>query len=72
MREIADQGVRNSYIQQKQITVTLLIVLIFFFAFWMPYIVYSMSLVFLGEERVDPVFNPIVSERERGRERDAR
>ncbi|XP_045133406.1 beta-1 adrenergic receptor-like [Portunus trituberculatus] len=59
MREIADQGVRNSYIQQKQITVTLLIVLIFFFAFWMPYIVYSMSLVFLGEERVDPVFNPI-------------
>lgn len=59
MREIADQGVRNSYIQQKQITVTLLIVLIFFFVFWMPYIVYSMSLVFLGEEKVDPVFNPI-------------
>ncbi|XP_050739319.1 histamine H2 receptor-like isoform X2 [Eriocheir sinensis] len=59
MRDFADVGVRNSLIQQKQITETLCIVLLLFFIFWAPYIVYSMSLVFCGEKCVPLIFNPI-------------
>lgn len=63
MRDFADVGMRNSLIQQKQITETLCIVLFMFFLFWAPYIVYSMSLVFCGETCVHVIFNPIVSVR---------
>lgn len=59
MRDFADVGMRNSFIQQKQITTTLFIVLVVFFLFWLPYIIYSMSLVFCGEACVPLVFNPI-------------
>lgn len=61
MQEFTDVNVRNSLIQQKQITETLCIVLSVFVLFWLPYIVYSLSLVFLGQDRVPRIFNPIVS-----------
>lgn len=60
MRDFADASVRNSIIQQKRITETLCIVLSIFVLFWTPYIVYSLSVVFLGIERVREIFNPIV------------
>lgn len=59
MQEFTDVNVRNSLIQQKQITETLCIVLSVFVLFWLPYIVYSLSLVFLGQDRVPRIFNPI-------------
>ncbi|XP_045603823.1 uncharacterized protein [Procambarus clarkii] len=59
MRDFADVSVRNSLIQQKQITETLCIVLSLFLLFWMPYIMYSLSLVFLGSENVPEILNPI-------------
>ncbi|XP_042880397.1 melanopsin-like isoform X2 [Penaeus japonicus] len=59
MQEFTDVNVRNSLIQQKQITETLCIVLSVFVLFWLPYIVYSLSLVFLGPARVPVIFNPI-------------
>ncbi|XP_063599111.1 tachykinin-like peptides receptor 86C isoform X2 [Penaeus indicus] len=59
MQEFTDVNVRNSLIQQKQITETLCIVLSVFVLFWLPYIGYSLSLVFLGQEAVPKIFNPI-------------
>ncbi|XP_047484422.1 tachykinin-like peptides receptor 86C [Penaeus chinensis] len=59
MQEFTDVNVRNSLIQQKQITETLCIVLSVFVLFWSPYIGYSLSLVFLGEEKVPAILNPI-------------
>ncbi|XP_042213928.1 uncharacterized protein LOC121860695 isoform X2 [Homarus americanus] len=59
MRDFADASMRCSLIQQKRITETLCIVMSMFVLFWMPYIVYSLSLVFLGQENVLEVFNPI-------------
>ncbi|KAG0724589.1 Melanopsin [Chionoecetes opilio] len=57
MREV---GMRcDSLIQQKQIAITLFIVLIVFFMCWLPYIGYSMSLVFCGESCVPLIANPI-------------
>ncbi|XP_071513023.1 uncharacterized protein [Panulirus ornatus] len=59
MRDFADVSVRNSLIQQKRITETLCIVMSIFILFWTPYIIYSLSLVFLGKENVPEIFNPI-------------
>ncbi|XP_037798989.1 tachykinin-like peptides receptor 86C isoform X2 [Penaeus monodon] len=59
MQEFTDVNVRNSLIQQKQITETLCIVLSVFVLFWLPYIGYSLSLVFLGQKAVPRILNPI-------------
>ncbi|XP_066943793.1 uncharacterized protein [Macrobrachium rosenbergii] len=59
MRHFADESACNSLIEQKQITETLCIVLSVFVLFWLPYIVYSMSLALLGKKYVPVIANPI-------------
>ncbi|CAL4122194.1 unnamed protein product, partial [Meganyctiphanes norvegica] len=59
LREFADVDVRHSIVQQKQITVTLFIVLSCFVFCWSPYILYSNLIVFRGKEGLPVISNPI-------------
>ncbi|KAF4528603.1 hypothetical protein B566_EDAN009207 [Ephemera danica] len=61
MRQTSNMNYRNSVLQQKHITVTLIIVMVCFLACWTPYIIYSCLLVILTDkESVPPILNPIV------------
>ncbi|XP_065349072.1 uncharacterized protein LOC135945367 isoform X1 [Cloeon dipterum] len=61
MRQTSNVNYRNSVLQQKHITVTLVIVMVCYLACWGPYIIYSCMLAFLNDKTVvHPIFNPIV------------
>jgi magnesium-transporting ATPase (P-type) len=52
----------KSALQQKHVTVTLVIVMVCFLLCWSPYIVYSCMLLYMDEKDAVPKFlNPIVS-----------
>ncbi|KAK4299983.1 hypothetical protein Pmani_027779 [Petrolisthes manimaculis] len=57
MKDFADTSRWNTINQQRRITETLCIVLLIFFLFWMPYIIYSLTLV--AKKSINPVLNPI-------------
>jgi len=62
MRQTSNVNYRNSVLQQKHITVTLVIVMVCFLLCWSPYIVYSCLLAFLKDKTIVPKeLNPIVS-----------
>ena len=52
-------NVQNSLIQQKRLSMTLLIVVSCFALMWTPYIIYSNLLISLGNEAVSEILNPI-------------
>ncbi|CAL4146543.1 unnamed protein product, partial [Meganyctiphanes norvegica] len=51
--------VQNSCVQEKKITVTLIIVFACFLLCWSPYIVYSNLIIYTGYEAIPDIINPI-------------
>ncbi|XP_059488992.1 uncharacterized protein LOC132204485 [Neocloeon triangulifer] len=61
MRACSNVNYENSVLQQKHITVTLVIVMVCFLACWLPYIVYSCLLLSLSDKTKVPLYlNPVV------------
>ena len=62
MGETSNMAERRRVLQQQRIAVTLFLVLACFLLCHVPYIVYSIGLVYAGQDHMPIIMNPIVSE----------